>query len=87
MQSPDSSHGSRGVHSNKARNHPQTAELTRLTKDRFVNKVRFLRRQFFQDRDLPFSNVLSDEVVAEPLTAISACWMDRVSQVLVVAQK
>ena len=37
---------------------------------RFRQQVRFLRRQFLQDGDLPFSNVLSEEVVAQALTAI-----------------
>ena len=37
---------------------------------RFRQQVRFLRRQFLQDGDLPFSNVLSEEIVAQALTAI-----------------
>ena len=49
----------------------------------FREKVRFLRRQFLQDGDLPLSNVLSEDVVAQALTAISACWMDRVYSPLV----
>jgi hypothetical protein len=31
----------------------------------FREQARFLRRQFLQDGDLPFSNVLSDEIVAQ----------------------
>ena len=50
---------------------------------RFQQQVRFLRRQFLQDGDLPFSNVLSEEIVAQALTAISAYWMDRVYPPLV----
>jgi len=37
---------------------------------RFQQQVSFLRRQFLLDRDLPFSNVLSEQVVAQALTAI-----------------
>ena len=32
---------------------------------RFRQQVRFLRRQFLQDGELPFSNVLSEEVVKQ----------------------
>jgi hypothetical protein len=50
---------------------------------RFQQQVRFLRRQFLQDGELPFSSILSDEVVAQALTAISACWLDRIYTPLV----
>ena len=50
---------------------------------RFRQQVRFLRRQFLQDGDLPFTDVLSEEVVSQALTAISACWMDRIYSPLV----
>ena len=36
----------------------------------FQQQVNFLRRQFLQDGDLPFTNVLSEEIVAQALTAI-----------------
>lgn len=49
----------------------------------FREQASFLRRQFLQDGDLPFSNVLSEEVVAQALTAISACWLDRIYSPLV----
>ena len=49
----------------------------------FQQQVRFLRRQFLQDGDLPFSNVLSEEIVAQALTAIDVYWMDRVYPPLV----
>lgn len=49
----------------------------------FREQASFLRRQFLQDGDLPFSNVLSEEVVAQALTAISACWLDRIYPPLV----
>ncbi len=50
---------------------------------RFRQQVSFLRRQFLQDGDLPLSNILSEEVVAQALTAISACWLDRIYTPLV----
>lgn len=49
----------------------------------FREQSRFLRRQFLQDGDLPFSNVLSEDVVAGALTTISACWFDRIYSPLV----
>ena len=45
---------------------------------RFQQQVKFLRRQFLQDGDLPFCNVLSEQVVRQALTAIQKCWLDRV---------
>jgi hypothetical protein len=50
---------------------------------RFRQQVEFLRYQFLQDGELPFSNVLSEEVVAEALAAISTCWLDRIYSPLV----
>ncbi len=50
---------------------------------RFREQVRFLRRQFLQDGDLPFTNVLSEEVVAQALTAVGTCWLDRIYSPLV----
>src|SRR5580700_9472058 len=50
---------------------------------RFRQQVEFLRCQFLQDGELPFSNVLSEEVVAEALAAISTCWLDRIYSPLV----
>ena len=49
----------------------------------FQQQVRFLRRQFLQDGHLPFSNVLSEESVAQALTANDVCWMDRIYSPLV----
>ena len=50
---------------------------------RFRQQVRFLRRQFLQDGDLPFTNVLSEGIVAQALTAIDVCWLDRIYSPLV----
>ena len=35
----------------------------------FREQVRFLRRQFLQDGDLPFTNVLTEEVLARALVS------------------
>jgi hypothetical protein len=50
---------------------------------RFRQQVRFLRRQFLQDGDLPFSSVLSEETISQALTAINVCWLDRIYSPLV----
>src|SRR5262245_27884156 len=50
---------------------------------RFRQQVRFLRRQFLQDGNLPFSDVLSEGIVAQALTAIQICWLDRIYSPLV----
>ncbi len=49
----------------------------------FRQQVRFLRRQFLQDGALPFSNVLSEDLVKRALTAIDVFWMDRIYSPLV----
>ncbi len=50
---------------------------------RFQQQLRFLRRQFFQDGDLPLSNILSEGIVTQALTAIGVCWLDRIYTPLV----
>src|SRR3954466_14399843 len=48
----------------------------------FHAQVHFLRRQFLQDGELPFTNVLTEEVIAQALTALGA-WLDRIFSPLV----
>ena len=48
----------------------------------FREQVNTLRRQFLQDGDLPFTNLLTEEVIAQALTAVSA-WLDRIFSPLV----
>jgi hypothetical protein len=43
----------------------------------FQQQASFLRRQFLQDGELPFSDVLSEGVVSQALTALNVCWVDR----------
>ena len=45
---------------------------------RFRQQVRFLQRQFLQDGELPFTNILSEQTVTEALSAIKTCWLDRI---------
>ena len=41
---------------------------------RFHEQVRFLRRQFLQDGELPFTDVLSSSVVSQSLTNANVVW-------------
>jgi hypothetical protein len=54
-----------------------------LSQGRLQQQMSFLRRQFLQDGDLAFSNVLSEGVIAQALTAINVCWIDRIYSPLV----
>src|SRR6476620_6606405 len=50
---------------------------------RFRQQVRFLQRQFLQDGDLPFTDVLSEGTVTQALKALNVVWLDRVYSPLV----
>jgi len=50
---------------------------------RFQQQTSFLRRQFLQDGDLPFTDVLSEGVVEQAVTAIEVRWLDRIYSPLV----
>ena len=50
---------------------------------RFRQQVRFLRRQFLQDGELPFTNVLPERSVTQALKALNIVWLDRVYSPLV----
>lgn len=45
---------------------------------RFRQQMRFLRRQFLQDGELQFTDVLSEATVAHALKALNVVWIDRV---------
>ena len=45
---------------------------------RFQQQIRFLRRQFLQDGGLPFSRVLSEEMVEQALSAVEFVWNDSI---------
>src|SRR5215813_3385482 len=50
---------------------------------RFREQVRFLRRQFLQDDELPFTDVLSERTVTQALNALNVVWLDRIYSPLV----
>jgi hypothetical protein len=50
---------------------------------RFREQVRFLRRQFLQDGELPFTDALSESAIAQALKALDVVWLDRIYSPLV----
>jgi Transposase DDE domain len=48
----------------------------------FRRQVNFLRRQFLQDGGLPFTDVLTEQVIAQALAAVAG-WLDRIFSPLV----
>src|SRR6478735_11360916 len=66
--------------------HPITgAEATRMRPSNhgsFRQQASFLRRQFLQDGDLPFTDVLTDDTLADALAAVTG-WLDRIFSPLV----
>lgn len=50
---------------------------------RFRQQASFLRRQFLQDGALPFTDVLSERMVSQALTATGVGWLDRIYSPLV----
>ena len=48
----------------------------------FRQQLSTLRRQFLQDGDLPFTDVLTEEVIAQALAAVTG-WLDRIFSPLV----
>src|SRR5262249_27890350 len=50
---------------------------------RFRQQVRFLRRQFLQDGELPFTDVLCEGTVTQALKALNVVWLERVYSPLV----
>src|SRR5438876_5226248 len=61
---------------------PRRPTMCHSNRGAFRDQVNFLRRHFLQDGDLPFTNVLTDEVIAQALTAVTGC-LDRVFSPLV----
>jgi hypothetical protein len=52
------------------------------SQERFRQQVQFLRRQFLQDGELPFTNVLTEEAIAQALATVTG-WLDRIFSPLV----
>src|SRR6202453_1939912 len=61
----------------------EASRMRYCNQGRFRQQVRFLRQQFLQDGELPFSNVLTEGVVEQALTAFNLCWLDRIYSPLV----
>src|ERR1051326_1620988 len=60
-------------------NHPITARRPAMRHSKrtaFRDQVNFLRRQFLQDGGLPFTDVLTEEVITQALAAVGK-WLDR----------
>ena len=53
------------------------------TQGRFRQQLSFLRRQFLQEGELPFSNVLSEEIVKQALSEADVVWNERIYTPLV----
>ena len=54
-----------------------------INQGKFRRQVTFLRRQFLQEGDLPFRNVLSEKIVLEALNAMRVVWNDSIYTPLV----
>jgi hypothetical protein len=50
---------------------------------RFRQQVQFLRRQFLQNGDLPFTDILSEKLIAQGLAELGKDWLDRIFSPLV----
>jgi Transposase DDE domain len=61
----------------------EAIEMRYSSRGRFQQQVNFLRHQFLQDEQLPLSNILSAELVAQALKALSVYWLDRIYSPLV----
>src|SRR4051794_16937962 len=56
--------------------------MRHLHRGSFRQQVGFLRRQFLQDGDLPFTDILTQEVIEDALSALTG-WLDRIFSPLV----
>src|SRR5215813_6084777 len=60
----------------------EAARMRHCSQERFGQQVQFLRRQFLQDGDLPFTDVLTEEAISEALATVTG-WLDRIFSPLV----
>src|ERR1700752_3259859 len=60
----------------------EAARMRHFNQERFRHQVQFLRRQFLQDGDLPFTDVLTEETNSQALTTVTG-WLDRIFSPLV----
>src|SRR5256714_3190819 len=61
---------------------PRRPTMCHSNRGAFRDQVNFLRRQFLQDGDLPFTNILTEQVIAQALATITG-WLDRIFSPLV----
>ncbi len=57
--------------------------MRHFSQGRFQRQVRLLQQQFLQDGNLPFSDILSGELIEQALTALQVGWIDCVYTPLV----
>ena len=50
---------------------------------RVRQQVQFLRRRFLQNGDLPFTDILTEEVIGQALAELDKNWLDRIFSLLV----
>src|SRR3954462_10854977 len=60
----------------------EATRMRRLRRGSFREQAGFLRRQFLQDGDLPFTDVLTESSVERALGAVTG-WLDRIFSPLV----
>jgi hypothetical protein len=60
----------------------EAPRMRHSTQPRFRQQVQFLRRQFLQDGDLLFTDILTEEVIAKALATVTG-WLDRIFSPLV----
>src|SRR5262245_3237198 len=60
----------------------EAARMRHCNQERFRQQVQFLRRQFLQDGDLPFTDVLTEAAISQALATITG-WLDRIFSPLV----
>jgi hypothetical protein len=60
----------------------EAARMRHCNHERFRQQLQFLRRQFLQDGDLPFTDVLTEEAISQALATVTG-WLDRIFSPLV----
>src|SRR5947209_2960398 len=60
----------------------EAPSMRHSNQDRLQQQVQFLRRQFLQDGELPFTDVLTEEAIAQALATMPG-WLDRIFSPLV----
>src|SRR6516164_2174938 len=60
----------------------EAPRMRHANQERFRQQVHFLRRHFLQDGDLPFTDVLTEEIIAQALATVTG-WLARIFSPLV----